>query len=88
VGKGYGEVAGRGPEDQKTKEAEVDQNGPRLMMWGKALSVKSPENKDDDVCDQRVLGKAGFDGRPWLTNPAGLGSWVLGSRPCFGVYLS
>lgn len=57
---GYGEVAGRGPEDQKDKKdhkEHKDPNGPRdEMMWGRALSVKSAENKDDDVCDRREAG--------------------------------
>jgi hypothetical protein len=25
-------------------------------MWGRAFSVKSAENKDDDVCDRREAG--------------------------------
>lgn len=41
--------------------AEQARIGPREEMWGRALSVNSAENTDDDVCDQRAAGFAMAD---------------------------
>lgn len=69
-------MADREPEDPKrpggAQRAEQARIGLREEMWGKALSVKSAENKDDDVCDWREAGFAVADKTPRWAWPAGL----------------
>lgn len=55
-----GLVSRGGQEDRRTREERPPEaeefEWAETMMWGRALSVKSAENKADDVCDQRQAG--------------------------------